>query len=129
MRGCLLCALLGASFAFGQASFTRSDITIGTGPQRVAVADFNGDHIPDLAVLNSTGAVSIVIGNGDLTCLTPKTTTIGDPPTFADVAAGDFNGDGEPGLGTPAKNLVSIALCNVRKSDRKKRYCQYYFPK
>jgi hypothetical protein len=73
-------------------SFTRSDITTVSEPHRAAVADFNGDGVPDIAVLNSD-SVSILIGNGDGTFQTSKTTTFGSAPTAFAVA--DFNLDGK----------------------------------
>jgi hypothetical protein len=70
------------------------------GPVAVAVGDFNGDGIPDLAVANdsrfATGvpdSVTILLGNGDGTfTLQAESPTIGDNP--ADITVGDFNGDG-----------------------------------
>src|SRR5215471_5327686 len=36
------------------------------GPSSVAVADFNGDRVPDLAMSNSrAGSVSVLLANGD----------------------------------------------------------------
>jgi hypothetical protein len=70
----------------------------------VTAADFNGDGIPDLAVLSddSNGrGLSILLGNGDGTFLAKQTivTTVdmpGDVPMS--VVVGDFNGDGIPDL-------------------------------
>jgi hypothetical protein len=62
------------------------------GPQSIAVADFNGDHIPDVAVAEPEGgAISIFLGNGDGTFRAAP--TIGAYfPAF--VVSADFNGDG-----------------------------------
>ncbi len=85
----------------GDGTFTtKSTPTVGGGPEYVAVADFDGDGILDLAVTNcscligSSGSstVSVLLGNGDGTFRTGSTTGVGEAPKF--VAVGDFNGDG-----------------------------------
>jgi hypothetical protein len=69
----------------------------------VAVGDFNGDGIQDLAVVNQgaptigwSGTVSICLGNGDSTFGAAGNYDAGLTPV--DVAVGDFNGDGIPDL-------------------------------
>lgn len=65
----------------------------------VAVADFNGDGKPDLAVADAGGnAVSILLGNGDGTFQAPKDVLSGNNSAPIYVAAGDLNGDGKPDL-------------------------------
>jgi hypothetical protein len=67
--------------------------TVGTEPQSVAIADFNGDGKPDLALPDYTSQqISILLGNGDGTFkrLPPFSTSSG----AAALAVGDFNGDG-----------------------------------
>jgi hypothetical protein len=60
----------------------------------IAVGDFNGDGIPDLAVTNETiNTVSIYLGNGDGTFTLNGTETTGSGP-FG-ITTGDFNGDGK----------------------------------
>ena len=58
-------AMLGAAtLAQGFVNATGSPITVGARPDGVAVGDFNGDGIPDLAVANNDAAsVSILLGN------------------------------------------------------------------
>jgi hypothetical protein len=67
-------------------------------PDCVAVGDFNGDGIPDLAVANMgagfiTGSVSVLIGNGDGTFKAAVDYAPGGGDTES-VVTGDFNGDG-----------------------------------
>jgi hypothetical protein len=44
----------------------KTDIPAGNSPYAVGVADFNGDNILDLAVVNQAEGVSILLGNGSL---------------------------------------------------------------
>ncbi|HEY1657614.1 MAG TPA: FG-GAP-like repeat-containing protein [Candidatus Sulfotelmatobacter sp.] len=81
------------------------------GPQSVAVADFNGDHILDLAVAEPIGgAISIFLGNGDGT-FTPAPTIGAFFP--AGAISADFNGDQIPDLAVVTgltSSVVSVFL-------------------
>jgi len=73
--------------------------SVGTAPEMTAVADFNNDGKPDLAVVDfgnpdvgDDGGVSILIGNGDGTFQPATKLTVGKTPTR--IAAADFNSDG-----------------------------------
>jgi hypothetical protein len=88
------------------ASVPGSDITI----EQIVVADFNGDGIPDLAVIAAadTSTVDILLGNGDGT-FTAETT---NPPISgipSHIATGDFNGDGKTDLAV-TENAGTIAI-------------------
>jgi hypothetical protein len=58
----------------------------------VAVADFNRDGRPDLAVAGFNEAVMVLLGNGDGTFQRGATVVLGGSPSI--VAARDVNGDG-----------------------------------
>src|SRR6202790_1613463 len=60
-------------------------------PTSLAVGDFNGDGIPDLAV--SEFGIDILLGNGDGT-FKPRLLAPGNLPYIEFIAVGDFNGDG-----------------------------------
>jgi hypothetical protein len=75
----------------------------GPSPASVAVADFNGDGIPDLAVANygqASGTVSVLLGNGDGTFQAAQSYPTG--ASFAGVAVADFSGDGIPDSERPS---------------------------
>ncbi len=86
----------------GDGTFTPasgSPITVGAGPDALAVGDFNVNDIPDLVVANGkAGTVTVLIGKGDgtLKATAASPITVGTNPDA--VAVGDFNGNGEPGI-------------------------------
>jgi len=60
---------------------------------QMVVGDFNGDHKPDLAVLDPAGDVNIFLGNGDGTFASSGVYFVGSQPTS--LLTGDFNNDGK----------------------------------
>lgn len=82
----------------GDGSFRNEEaISVGPGPTSIAVADFNGDGIPDAAssiVGNQT--VDIELGNGDGSFSQLKNLDVGVRPNA--VAAADLNRDGKQDL-------------------------------
>ena len=85
----------------------------GSGPASVAVADFNGDQILDLAVATNFD-VSILMGDASGIFSSPSTFIAGDLPRS--VVVGDFNGDTFPDLAVAnfLSDNVSILLGNGR---------------
>ena len=84
------------SFAIIAAARFATALTYGTGnlPEGIAVGDFNGDGIADMAIANAfSAAFSILIGNGDGTFVTGNAVQTGGEPVA--VAVGDFTGDGK----------------------------------
>src|SRR6476646_11764316 len=55
-----------ASLTWCSQSFSTKSYPVNGLAGQIIVADFNGDHIPDIATVNSdTNTVSILINNGD----------------------------------------------------------------
>jgi hypothetical protein len=85
------------------------------GPKSVAVADFDADSDPDLAVANNySHTVSILLGDGAGSFSAPTNFTAGAGP--ASVAVGDFDADSNPDLAVAnaASDNVSILLNTTR---------------
>ncbi len=91
----------------------QQTLPVGSSPSAVAVADFNGDGIPDLITANgSSRTVSVLLGNGDGSFQTPQTFRAGG---YSDaVAVADLNGDGIPDVITADRDhgTASVLLGN-----------------
>jgi hypothetical protein len=90
---------------------TESPITVGDEPQSVAVGDFDGDDVLDLAVANEdSNNVSILLGDGDgtFTQAAESPITVGDEPQS--VAVGDFDGDDVLDLAVPNGGSDNISI-------------------
>ncbi len=98
----------------GFAEAPNSPFTVGTSPISVAVGDFNGDGIQDLATSNDVDSpVTVLLGNGSggFTAAGGSPFAVGTNPSS--VAVGDFNGDGIPDLATANfSNTVTVLLGN-----------------
>ncbi len=103
----------------GTGSFTAQAAQLtGTDPIALVTSDINSDGYPDLVAFDelsgSTGAVAVLLGNGDGTLQTAQTTSQAFlPGTQATVA--DFNRDGKPdiALAQQNNNIVSVLLNNT----------------
>jgi FG-GAP-like repeat len=74
---------------------THVDYATGTGPDSVAVGDFNGDHVLDVAVeAHPANVVSVLLGNGDGTFQPHVDYAAGTGGGYGAVAIADLNQDG-----------------------------------
>lgn len=102
----------------GHGNFTpyvHSPFAADNGPRSLAVADFNGDGLPDLAVANALdNTVTVLLGQprGGFYPAVGSPFPTGFIPTS--VVAGDFNSDGHPDLvvANAGSNNVMLLLGN-----------------
>ncbi|HZU30242.1 MAG TPA: VCBS repeat-containing protein, partial [Candidatus Angelobacter sp.] len=115
-RFVVLCFYCFASLTCFSQSFSTQSYPVGAGPVQIIAADFNGDHIPDIATVNgSANTVSILINKGDGTFRSALEFATGPGPNS--LAAVDLNKDGKIDLvvangGADAAHSVSILLGN-----------------
>jgi hypothetical protein len=105
-----------------QITFSRTTLSTGTTPRSVAIGDFNGDGIQDLAIAVKTGSqgkVSVFLGKG-----TGGTGTGAFPPPGFDfligtsssdsvpnsVAVGDFDRDGRQDIATANSGSDNVSV-------------------
>jgi hypothetical protein len=87
-------------------------LTQFAGPTSVAVADLDGDTIPDLVTANEFRDENVLLGNGDGSFQAALTFAAGDAPQS--VAVGDLDGDTIPDVivANGDGNNVSVLLGN-----------------
>ena len=94
-------------------AYSRTDLAVEMSPQVAAIADFNLDGKPDLAVAETgSNTVSVLLGNGDGTFQGLADYASDSQPQAPIV--GDFNHDGKLDMAVPsyALNTVSVFLGN-----------------
>src|SRR5208283_6022359 len=69
-------------------------IDVGMNPDGVAIADFNGDGIPDLAIADAgDNTAEVLLGNGDGTFQPPLVFSVSPNVGPNGIVAADLNGD------------------------------------
>jgi len=114
----LATAALGAGAAGNGWLISQTPAMGGNALSEVA-EDFNGDGIPDLAILWSNNAIggpfsiTILFGKGDGTFTTGPTVQPSGIQSYPTMIGGDFNGDGKADLAVLSYNGNSISYITV----------------
>lgn len=117
-----------AASAPAQASFIlAADIAIRSAPRALAVADFNRDGRPDLAVLNSGGTVTTLLGLGGGSFGARHIVAV--PRSANTLAVADVNGGGKPDLivGASASGKPASVSVLLGRGDGTFRRARSYF--
>ena len=114
-RSAVVSQTVNAVLSSGFTPAPGSPVTVGTNPAGVAIGDFNGDGIADMAITNfGDNTVSVMLGNGSggFTAATGSPFATGKSPVG--VVVGDFNDDGKLDLAVAnsATNTVTVLLGN-----------------
>ncbi len=100
------------SLAVGQVSFDPGvSYPVGSQPSGVAIGDFNGDQIPDLATtVDDPDRIEILFGNGDGTFTFGGSIQLGSNASPQDIVAGDFDGDLDTDLAVGLKGPNQVRI-------------------
>jgi hypothetical protein len=92
----------------GDGTFQAPVTYLTSGIGSVALADFNGDGVPDIVATHLPHTLAILLGNGDGSFGAPQTYAVGPSP--GTVAVGDFNGDDFPDLAVANSDFASVSV-------------------
>lgn len=91
----------------GGGVFTEAATATVTAPAALAVGEWNGDAIPDVAVVSRTGAVVLLVSGGGNLFQSMQTVTA--PVAASDIVALDLNRDGRPDLVITDPQLATLS--------------------
>ncbi len=98
----------------GSGGFTQpagSPIAVGNSPNSIAVADFNQDSKPDMAVANyNSNNVTILLGSGNGSFTQPASSPVGVVLNPISLSVGDFNQDGKLDLATANDGSANVTI-------------------
>jgi hypothetical protein len=113
LRLAALAACLGLGVLTAAAQFVEAPqylTATGQSPMSLAVGDFNGDGYDDVAVVDSTGVVSVFLNKGDGkgTLLAPSSYSVGTTATTYVIAAAKFTSAVGLAVADSSGNLVIL---------------------
>jgi hypothetical protein len=98
----------------GSGGFTQpagSPVAVGNSPNSVAIADFNQDGKPDMAVANyNSNNLTILLGNGNGSFTQSASSPVGVVLNPIALSVGDFNQDGKLDLATANDGSNNVTL-------------------
>ena len=96
----------------GNGSFSPPSVhSIGDAPRAIELADMNGDGLVDLVAHSQYGAASYILAGlsaGGFASPCEYQLELGPGAEAQDMVVGDFNGDGQPDIGVPVRNLDKV---------------------
>src|SRR5215471_7298327 len=107
--------LIGIRYGKGDGRFETSQYRpVGPQPAGFAAADLDEDGRVDLAIVNSSGSVSLQLNTATLGGLSFRATVLPLATNYTSLTSGDFNGDGLPDLAVLGRLTIEVFL---RRSD------------
>jgi FG-GAP-like repeat len=107
----------------GSPAVNPSTVSFGSNPIKTIVGEVNGDWVPDLIGLTSTG-LSVQVGYGDGTYANPLLVSL--PGANQAIAPGDLNGDGKLDVATVTtdsnSSKIYVQLGGATTFSEKRRY-------
>ncbi|NPV90699.1 MAG: hypothetical protein HPY50_08005 [Firmicutes bacterium] len=82
-------------------------------PNKVYTADLDGDWVPDIITIDTTGSISVFLNKGDGSFDEDRRYDFGIGGPATDIATGDFNSDGMVDLAAVGNGRLGIFINNT----------------